>query len=79
MEISREEIYWHYFCLSETFRKLNIDPIFCIDSLYEKIPYGVIKDSIRRRNATAVCDWVVEYLGYEFDDELDKWVLKDDE
>ncbi len=61
--------YWHYFCLSENFRIFGIgkNDIDSVETLYKKVPIGIIEESIRINNATPVIEFVMNMLGYGFE------------
>jgi hypothetical protein len=70
--------HWNLFCISEALREYKIDYQGSVSELYELIPFGYVRKSIELGNATPVCDWVITHLGFYFDNDLDKWVSRNE-
>jgi len=76
MNINTDDIYWHYFSISELLREYKLYPDISVKNLFETVPFGIVKKSLILGNSTPICDWVMEYFGFEYDNEKDGWIKK---
>ena len=57
-----DELYW----LTDILRREKITDDIPIFVIFEKIPFGVVNQSVTKDDKTILFNWVLDYLGYIF-------------